>query len=932
MKNKILKEEIEILKEKLKNQIEQNRILKEKLSFQEILNNSLINGMHDMVWIIDFEGNLIDVNNKVIEVLGYSKKELLSKGITGIDSSLNKKDIKALARAMPFDKLQIFETSHKTKDGKTFPVEINSSLITYLGKPAILSISRDISERKHAEEELRASEEKYRSIFENIQNVYYETMLDGTIIEISPSIELVSRGQYSRDDLIGKSMYEFYTNPNDRDTLISEIQKTGSLTNFEAELRNRDGSTIWCSISAKIIITPEGKVEKIIGSMHDISERKKAEETVAKERALLRTLIDNLPNGVFIKDNNYRKVIANSLHISSMAGHLASIGLDPTIDIIGKTDFEVTLKEWADIYFTDDQKVIRDGIPLLNKEEEGYGPDGKKIWLLISKIPIRDDNGEINGMVGITTDITVLKMAEEAVTKERTLLRTLIENLPVGIFVKDIDYRKIIVNPIHINEVEGHLKYLGIKSKIDLIGKTDFEVFPKKMAKEFFEEDQEIIRDGLIINNREGIGYTEKGKQKYLLISKIPLRDSDNNIIGLVGVTNDITERKQAEKELIKAKEKAEESDKLKSAFLANMSHEIRTPMNAILGFSRLLVNPNLSDEKKNIFIQLINNSGNHLLALINDIIDISKIEANLLTIKKRPCDIHHLISETIAILTNSPILKSKKEVSLVLNLPKNVNECIIESDPERLKQVFNNLIVNAIKNTSKGYVEVGYTIIKKNKAQSIQFYVKDTGIGIPDDKKHLIFQRFRQVNEFTYHEGTGLGLSISKGIIEMLGGNIGFDSKYQEGSTFYFSLPYTSKYENINLQKGQQISKKIKTNWKNKTIVVAEDDIPSMQYIKELLLPTGIKIVHVYNGKALLEYLDKNMVDIILLDINMPVMNGFEAMRKLHEKNINIPVIAQTAYALSNEKEKAIKMGCNDYLTKPFDQNQLFNIITKYL
>ncbi|MFC2138690.1 PAS domain S-box protein, partial [Bacteroidota bacterium] len=667
---------------------------------------------------------------------------------------------------------------------------------------------------------------------------------------------------YKQEEIIGQNWFDNFLPKNIKEDVKKVFNKlmTGKIEPVEFynnPILTKNGKIRIIAWHNAILKDKKGKITGTLSSGEDITGYKQAEETAEKERILLRTLIDNLPNGIFVKDKEYRKIIANSLHLSSMAAHLSKIGLDPSIDIIGKTDFEVTLKEWADIYFTDDQKVIRDGISIINKEEEGYGPDGKKIWLLISKIPIRDNDGEINGMVGITTDITKLKLAEEAIIEERSLLRTLIENLPVGIFVKDKDYRKIIVNPIHINEVKGHLKYLGIDHKIDLLGKTDFEVFPKKMAHEFFTEDQKIIRKGKIVHNREGIGYNEKGKQNYLLVSKIPLRDAKNRIIGLVGVTNDITKQKQTEKELIIAKEKAEESDKLKSAFLANMSHEIRTPMNAILGFSRLLANPDLSDEKKKNFIQFIINSGIHLLALINDIIDISKIEANLLSVKKRPCEIHHIMSETIAILKNLPAFKLKKELNLVLNLPKKINECIIETDQEKLIQVFNNLIINAIKHTSKGYVEFGYSIIKENRSKFIQFYVKDTGIGIPDDKKHIIFKRFRQVDEFNYHEGTGLGLSISKGIIEMLGGKIRFDSKYQEGSTFYFTLPYTSKYENIVLIQHQKNTPKLTANWKNKTLVIAEDDVPSMQYIRELLLPTGINIVSVYNGKALLEYLD---------------------------------------------------------------------------
>jgi signal transduction histidine kinase len=288
--------------------------------------------------------------------------------------------------------------------------------------------------------------------------------------------------------------------------------------------------------------------------------------------------------------------------------------------------------------------------------------------------------------------------------------------------------------------------------------------------------------------------------------------------------------------ELKKAKAKAVESDQLKSAFLANMSHEIRTPMNAIIGFSDLLNSPNVNDSKKRRFLNLIQVSGEHLLRIIDDIIDISKIESNQLTLQNSSCRINKLLGEIKDSQSILKLLKGKDHIPLNINLPTNSEELYINCDPTRFRQIVYNLVSNAYKFTSTGYVEIGYFIQKENKMAN--FYVKDTGIGIPDDMIHLVFERFRQVEGENLQEGTGLGLSITKGLVNLLGGEISVDSKKGEGTCFQFTIPLNE--ESISDTKKKNIPENIEdVDLSNYQIYIAEDDPSSSLLIREILEPT---------------------------------------------------------------------------------------------
>lgn len=395
-------------------------------------------------------------------------------------------------------------------------------------------------------------------------------------------------------------------------------------------------------------------------------------------------------------------------------------------------------------------------------------------------------------------------------------------------------------------------------------------------------------------------------------------------------------ELQRLEAALQNAKIRAEEADILKSNFLANMSHEIRTPMNGILGFAQLLKNEE-SQEKRDRYIDIIYHNGMMLVNLIDDIIDLSKIDAGQLTVNPAGCNLDNLMFEVYTFFNEIKFKQEKEHINIrLLNLNDDESN-ILYTDAQRLRQVLVNLIGNALKFTEKGSVEFGY-LINEDKS-NIEFFVRDTGIGIPKDKQDIIFDRFRQVQEGSTRKygGTGIGLYISKHIIELLGGDIWFESEVGQGTTFHFSLPYN---ESKNVNDGSVVfkAKNPEYKWEGKTILIAEDIDTNYKYLSTVLADTKAKILWARNGEeAVSMVLNGSPVDIVLMDIQMPVVDGYEATLRIRENFPDLPIIAQTAYALPHDNLKCFEVGCNDYVSKPINAhllkkkiNELLNVYVK--
>ena len=389
----------------------------------------------------------------------------------------------------------------------------------------------------------------------------------------------------------------------------------------------------------------------------------------------------------------------------------------------------------------------------------------------------------------------------------------------------------------------------------------------------------------------------------------------------------------EAEREKhLRARERAEESDRLKTAFLSNMSHEIRTPLNSIIGFSGLLGLSQVTEEKRTKYIGLIRESGEQLVRIVDDIIDISKIESNQVQLVKSWHPAVDIVQKVVESIKKIEKYRDKAERLIRVRLPDKPEILMLYTDPVRLKQVLNNLIINGLKYTETGYVEVGFTPEYRDHKRVLRFFVKDTGAGIPHEEQKRVFERFRQVEGIAFREGTGLGLSISKGIIHLLEGSIWMNSEPGEGTEVFFTLP---------LQKsgGVELSGEEDNDWEDgvpnlegKRIYIAEDDQSSYYYLEEVVKETGAQVSQAADGTRLMDMIARVRPDLVLLDINMPGKNGFEVTRDIRRQDKAMILIAQSAYAMANERRRILAMGCNDYLVKPIRREDLLRKLHKYL
>jgi len=402
---------------------------------------------------------------------------------------------------------------------------------------------------------------------------------------------------------------------------------------------------------------------------------------------------------------------------------------------------------------------------------------------------------------------------------------------------------------------------------------------------------------------------------------------------GILSVSNDITEKKKAHLELISAKEKAEESDRLKSTFLTNMSHELRTPLNAIIGFSSFMIET-AKDEEIITYSKIIVESGNHLLRLVEDILDISMIEIGQLKINYGKVDIILILNEVKNIIQGEILRENKASVDLRLNTDFKVNNKYVQTDSRKVKQVLINLLKNALKFTEEGYIEFGFVEEGEAGNRFIRFFVKDTGIGIDSKYHDIIFNIFRQVDEthIRKYGGTGIGLSIAKKIVEMLGGKIWIESEPGKGSLFSFTIPLIAE----KVQK-ETIPPNIfgfsEKKFNGKTILIAEDEISNYEFLRIFFTKMKIRVLWAKNGLEAINFCDADpSIDLVIMDIKIPILDGYQATEKIKAKRPELPVIALTAYAMMSDREDALKAGCDNYLSKPIQIDLLNDLLSHYL
>ncbi|MFO7971403.1 MAG: PAS domain S-box protein [Desulfobacterales bacterium] len=680
----------------------------------------------------------------------------------------------------------------------------------------------------------------------------------------------------------------------------------------ELGFRRADGSFGYWSVSTTRI-----GPDRYLGFVGDITERKRTNNKLAKITHEYETVFQGTQDALFLvevaNENTFRYIRNNRSHQKA-----TGISLE---DIKGKTPCDLVGEELGQEIRANYSRCIREKAPI-SYEETLALPSGKKTWHT-TLTPIFKDH--VVYIIGSSRDITDRKKAEEERRKSDERFRIAQDMSPDGFTIlKPVrDAQDRVVDFTWVYENKSIAKLNGTDPQ-EIVGKRLLDMFPGHRDTKLMKAYKQVSESGEPLTLEESYSGESMAKPTWFRLVIVPMRDN------IAILAQDITERKQAEQELIKAKEKAEESDRLKSAFLANMSHEIRTPMNGILGFADLLKKPHLSDEQQQQYTEIIEKSGKRMLNIINDIVDISKVEAGLIKLDMEETNVNEQIEYIYTFFKPEVEAKGMK---LFFKTPLPAKEAIINTDREKLYAILTNLVKNAIKYTEKGSIEVGCHLKTDSETGVLEFYVKDTGIGIPKDRQEAIFERFIQADssDKMAYQGTGLGLAISKAYVEMLGGKIWIESEEGRGSTFYFTLPYNAEPDVETIDRQPESSEKNDDVRKLKILIVEDDEVSEM-LLHETVKMFGNEILKARTGVEAVEVcLDNPDIDLILMDIRMPEMGGYKATKQIREFNKEVIIIAQTAYGLRGEREKSIEKECNDYIAKPINKDELLALIQKY-
>lgn len=742
---------------------------------------------------------------------------------------------------------------------------------------------------------------KFRRAVESSGEAIIITDLQGIITYINPeftkiyghtSDEVIGKvtPRILKSGTMGKETYEHMWNE-----ILNKRVVKGEYIN-----RTKDGRHIIIEGSANPILDDRNNIVGFLAIQRDISARRQTEVSLRESEEKFRLLIENLPISIVIySQNKILYVNEECMKLFRVKDHEEIIGKSP-LDFVHPDSYELVKERMKE------SKSSKLGVSV----QKYIRTDGSLVIVEATASPtIFEKKAATQVML---QDITVRKLAEQALTEANQFNNQIIQSAREGIIVYDKELRFKVWNDFMEN-------LTGLKAA-DVIGHDMSELLPVLNDKDVNELVRKSINGESSADVEFEFSIESTGKSGWVSDSTAPLRDASGEIIGVIRTVHDITKRKQTEIEYLHAKNKAEENDRLKTSFLCNMSHEIRTPMNGIYGFSQLLLRSDISEDKRKLYSESIRDCCEQLLETVNNILDISKIETGQLEVDNEIVDINSLLRDMF-LLHN--IKASSKNLSLVITLALQDGNCLIQTDKCKLQQIFNNLIDNAMKFTESGYVKFGYKIIKGQ----INFFVEDSGIGISEQNQNIIFDRFRQVESglSRTYGGVGLGLSICKDLVRLLGGEIWVHSRPNKGSTFSFSMPYRPAYH----IESKELSEDIHLRNSKLNILIVEDSYLNFIFIREVITTANYSFQYATNGREAIEILKSdNSIDLILMDIRMPVMDGYKALKIIKKIRPDIPVIAQTAYAVKGEKEKALKAGFTGFLSKPIMRNELIRTI----
>ena len=942
-------------------------------------------------WEMNIETGSVSFDKHKVEMLGYSPENF--KHYTDFTKLVHPDDYNRIMDAMSGHfkgKYKNYEAEYRilTKSGVYIWFYDYGSVVKKdpNGKPLICSgFVYDISERKENEEKILFINKALESTSDAIEILdaqgqpYYQNKAFSKLFEYETVEETASvggGGALINDPEVGAKM-------------IREILN-GKFQSGEIDMKTKSGRVFPSYKRSDVIKDSHGKILGAIAINTDISEHKQSMEVLRKSEQMLQTVLDNFPGIVFWKDRE-------SNYMGCNQSFATGAGLLSPFEIEGKTDYDMP---WGllegENYRMDDIEVMVNGKGKLHIIEMQHQLNDTVIWLDTSKFPLRDSHGQVVGVIGVSTDISKLKIAglelilankslalqyeetgkraaELAIAnkelifqnqekeKRKAELEIRVEertkqladtnrNLYNEIEEKKKTEEQLIIqstalnavaNAIVITDISGNIQWINKAFTVltgysweEVLGKSPRALNSGKQEPDFYKELWDTILDGkvwygeLINKRKDGSLYDEE-------MTITPLKDESGGIVRFIAVKNDISDRKKTEEEFKKAKKEAEDANKMKSEFLANMSHEIRTPLNSIVGFSNILKDKLIGHSLYTEYLDNIMLSSTMLLNLINDILDLSKVEAGKTVIDYHPVNLKNIVTEIKTVFQMKTV---EKGVSLIINLSDDIPECLI-TDERYLRQILFNLIGNALKFTHQGSVEVQISIIEKGRNSSkvdMKFIIKDTGIGIQEKDLTSIFEPFIQASkkDRNRYGGTGLGLSITKRLVELLGGTISVESEIDKGSVFSFFL---FNVEMCSIQGANQNATEnhtqSKIKFKNPVLLLTEDILSNRQVINGYLEKYNITIIEAENGEESLKAIRIQRPDLILMDMQMPVMDGYTAINIIKSDDTlkNIPLIALSASGMKEQKDN-IRLIADDFLLKPIYKDVLIAKLMKYL
>ena len=772
----------------------------------------------------------------------------------------------------------------------------------------IHNVIQDITEVKQIELKLIEHEQQYRLLFNQMSNGFIlcqpifrgvHELVDFAIIDINPAFEKIVGS--SREKIIQKKASDFSNAvPEAWMEKFAWVVQTGQPVSFEDYYAPLD------KYFELTVYAPQENVFGII--LSDITEKTKASQKLEESERRYKALVEFSPDYIFWIQHK-RIVFANQKGYALLGFEQPDELSQHTLDEFFPDKIVKTLQ----VYSGKDIVINQKRTQLKTRK-------GKVLPVEITVVPMLSQEGSLQMLV---RDISETEKITSALAESQRRFLLAMEAVNDGVFEWDVINDKVYFN-------DRNYTMLGYKpgefEPSHLV--WDSMIHPDDRPNNYAQLRKHLKGE---IDHYE-IEYRIRNKKgNYQWIQergKVIDRDAYGYPLKIVGIHSDIDSRKQMEENLKAALEKAEEGNRLKSAFLANMSHEIRTPLNGILGFSALLERDDLTHDKRKQYIEIIKSSSRQLLNIINDILDISKIAAGQLILVNEPFDLHVLLKTIYHNYAEEIIYKGLSDkLTLHLEIPDNSTPMII-ADKNRLQQVLEHLLNNALKFTPEGKVEFGYV----EKTEVLEFYVSDTGIGIEPDKHQLIFEAFRQIDmtDARRYGGLGIGLSICHGLVTLMGGTIWLESEPARGTTFYFTIPLQIYQQSL---VGAR-QKKSLAKFKNSPVVlVVEDVLENYLLLEEILVPLGIQPLHAIDGKTALRLLEtKKDIQLVLLDLLLPDISGYELFSIIRQKFPHLPVVAQTAYALSEDKEKIMQIGFNGYLEKPINKKALLELLQAML